>query len=636
MNTEPEQIREEQFYSVSYLRFLFFSSKGRVNRKRYLISGLLLAPLYIATQILSNYCGPAITTILYCFSGYMGLMVNIKRAHDRDRSGHFCWLLLVPVLSLWPGIELIFFKGTSDNNRFGIDMLPQKTASANTTKYDPPNDIKDVAGISSKVRPELKGSGCIGIYLSRKSATVVCVSLTEKGPDVTGCFEVSVESDEGSSMKTLAFRIAQGCAERKLIFSRVSVALDCSLFMQHNVHSEFNDIKQIASTIRFDTEEALATDVTDVAIAFRINSSGDSGSDLTVFTVNQEVLREILVAFGNNNIDPEFVEPDVNCLLRYIDKKSSFSNNEKPLFGLFSDHNGYFVISGGPGRAGESFMRTFVVSSSQDRGRLLRREVPVINALRSGGEGLNCLKVFDSFGSLNSEQLGQQLGMQVSDIDLKEFAGSGSQALADGIGGVEFSIAFGAALSDLEKSVSVNFRGDFMPFMGKKIQMLKNLKVVSMSAVAVLLILGAYYQIQLIQANKPRSQLRMRFSKEYSAVMMGEKFPVRRSPVKKLLSEYRRIKNIKSGQLSVTGEQSIGAKLTLIFEAFNKCASQTNLNVEKISITAKNVRIVGDTSNRRNTLKVFDAFRDKMEVLQYRYDTKGNRDGFTLTVSPKK
>ena len=145
-----------------------------------------------------------------------------------------------------------------------------------------------------------------------------------------------------------------------------------------------------------------------------------------------------------------------------------------------------------------------------------------------------------------------------------------------------------------------------------------------------------YYQIQLIQANKPRSQLRERFSKEYSAVMMGEKFPAKRSPVKKLSSEHRRIKNIKSGQLSVTGEQSIGSKLTLIFEAFNKCASQTNLNVEKISITAKNVRIVGDTSNRKNTLKVFDAFRDKMEVLQYRYDTKGNRDGFTLTVSPKK
>lgn len=77
------------------------------------------------------------------------------------------------------------------------------------------------------------------------------------------------------------------------------------------------------------------------------------------------------------------------------------------------------------------------------------------------------------------------------------------------------------------------------------------------------------------------------------------------------------------------------AKLTLVLESFNKCASQTKLNVDKISITAKSIRIEGNTSSRSNTLKLFKAIKDKLEILQYRYDLKGGRDNFTLTVVPK-
>ena len=50
------------------------------------------------------------------------------------------------------------------------------------------------------------------------------------------------------------------------------------MFMQHNVHSKFNDPKQIAATVRFDAEEALATDISDLAIAFKITSSNQAGS----------------------------------------------------------------------------------------------------------------------------------------------------------------------------------------------------------------------------------------------------------------------------------------------------------------------------------------------------------------------
>jgi len=94
----------------------------------------------------------------------------------------------------------------------------------------------------------------LGIYISKKTAMVVCPGPQKKDWSGLKCFSVSVEGQEQQDMQALAGLIAQGCAERNMKFSEITVALDCSLFMQHSVHSEFKDPKQIAATVRFDTE----------------------------------------------------------------------------------------------------------------------------------------------------------------------------------------------------------------------------------------------------------------------------------------------------------------------------------------------------------------------------------------------
>jgi hypothetical protein len=74
-----------------------------------------------------------------------------------------------------------------------------------------------------------------------------------------------------------------------------------------------------------------------------------------------------------------------------------------------------------------------------------------------------------------------------------------------------------------------------------------------------------------------------------------------------------------------------------VLEAFNKCAEQTNLNIDSISITTRTISIAGDTSSRENTLKLFDAIREsKLDILQQNLDAKGGRDNFSITVTPKK
>ena len=128
----------------------------------------------------------------------------------------------------------------------------------------------------------MESQNCLGIYISKDTATVVCLDSQGKNSNVLGCFSVSVEEQGQVNAQALASLIVQGCAERELKFSEVAVALDCAMFMQHNVRSEFSDPKQISATVRFDTEEALAMDITDVALAFEIASSDQAGSGLNV------------------------------------------------------------------------------------------------------------------------------------------------------------------------------------------------------------------------------------------------------------------------------------------------------------------------------------------------------------------
>jgi hypothetical protein len=494
----------------------------------------------------------------------------------------------------------------------------------------------------------------LGIYINKNTAAVVCLDSQGKSGNVLGCFSVSVEGQEhpnSPGTSGLANLIAQGCAERELKFSEVAVALDCAMFMQHSVHSEFDDPKQIAATVRFDTEEALATDITDVALAFEINSSDKAGSELTVFTAQRKKLSDILFSLQQHNLDPVTIEPDVNCLSRFIRQKVSSAKSREvgTLFAMLSRRSGYLIIppagaGGGPAGAGSqkaSTVRTFLVSPTQGRGQLLAREVLVSTAMTASLGPIKRVKVFDSADSVDYEQLGEKLGIEAERIDLLGAAGIKVQTPSDRAGptrSVDFAIAYGAALAHFEKGRGVNFRDDFNPFQGKKLRLQKTLKYLSISVTILLLAIGLYFQTRVFRVNGFRSDLRDRFSKAYSAAMPGQKLSNKtkiRDAVSKLGGLRRGIEREKKGL--ITDEESISSKLTLVLNAFNRCAVQTNLNIKSISITARDIGITGDTSNRRNTLAFFETVRKSgLEISKEAFGAKGARDTFTITVVPKK
>ncbi len=107
---------------------LLFSFSGRVNRQPYWLVGSAVG---LASGVISAVAGLILPDLLAGL-GYLGLTIasmwigvalSVKRAHDRGRSGLFVLLFLIPLLNLWPLIELYFLRGTSGQNEFGRDPL---------------------------------------------------------------------------------------------------------------------------------------------------------------------------------------------------------------------------------------------------------------------------------------------------------------------------------------------------------------------------------------------------------------------------------------------------------------------------------------------------------------------------------
>jgi hypothetical protein len=283
-------------------------------------------------------------------------------------------------------------------------------------------------------------------------------------------------------------------------------------------------------------------------------------------------------------------------------------------------------------------MRTFLVGPTRARAELLAREVSVTTALLESEEPINCLKAFDSTGSVNYQQLSEKIGFEASGVDFAEAVSTEPQALADCADPVDFVIAYGAALAHLEKPQSINFRSDFMPYQGKKQRMEKALKFASVSVTVLLLALGVYFQMPLLKTNEYRSRLRKKFAKEYKAVMPGRMLPDKFVAAQKRLDgELRRIKDHQSGRFGAAGEESMLSKLTLVLEAFNNCAAPTNLKINKISVTEKIIRIQGDTASFNKTLELRKSIeKSNLEILQDNITEQSGRSVFSITVVPKK
>ncbi len=109
----------------------FFELNSRIGRLRYLAysMGLLLLALVgfmlcAAVYKVSGALSIALVAVVYIGMLVLSVGFAVRRLHDLDKSGWWWLLMLIPLVNLGMIIYLLFFAGTSGENRFGEPPPP--------------------------------------------------------------------------------------------------------------------------------------------------------------------------------------------------------------------------------------------------------------------------------------------------------------------------------------------------------------------------------------------------------------------------------------------------------------------------------------------------------------------------------
>lgn len=114
---------------------LFFTSKGRLNRKSYIYRSIFLSLVLSVIQVVLTFAANTIGAlellfaVLLLVSGIFGFVAGImmlaRRLHDLDKSGWWMLLFCVPLVNILFYIYILFFKGIEGPNQYGEDPLQQ-------------------------------------------------------------------------------------------------------------------------------------------------------------------------------------------------------------------------------------------------------------------------------------------------------------------------------------------------------------------------------------------------------------------------------------------------------------------------------------------------------------------------------
>lgn len=112
---------------------LFFTSKGRLNRKSYIYRNFFLSFVLNIIRIILAVLAAYIDALELLFTGLLyvlgifgfvaGIMMLARRLHDLDKSDWWMLLFCVPLVNIL--FYILFFKGTEGPNQYGEDPLQQ-------------------------------------------------------------------------------------------------------------------------------------------------------------------------------------------------------------------------------------------------------------------------------------------------------------------------------------------------------------------------------------------------------------------------------------------------------------------------------------------------------------------------------
>jgi len=131
--TQPPVASGSQDFSW---KWFLLSSKGRITRSDYWLRFFLpyiitIFVLVFVDMMLGTYDEGSgyglLSTIFLIVFIYPSIVIQIKRWHDRDKSGYWVLINFIPLIGgIWALIENGFLRGTVGPNRFGPSRFPEE------------------------------------------------------------------------------------------------------------------------------------------------------------------------------------------------------------------------------------------------------------------------------------------------------------------------------------------------------------------------------------------------------------------------------------------------------------------------------------------------------------------------------
>ena len=113
-------------------KYLFTSFEGRINRAKFWAGVGFLIAIGLLAMFIDMLLGTTmgrdgygiVSLVVSLASVYFALALYAKRWHDRDKSGWWSLILLVPLIGfVWWIVECGILEGTRGPNRYGADPL---------------------------------------------------------------------------------------------------------------------------------------------------------------------------------------------------------------------------------------------------------------------------------------------------------------------------------------------------------------------------------------------------------------------------------------------------------------------------------------------------------------------------------
>jgi hypothetical protein len=467
----------------------------------------------------------------------------------------------------------------------------------------------------------------LGIYPTTDGVYAAVVSDRGLAAGVRCFFVPLTGAESGQPALTAAVRqILQQAGPRE----ESAVAIRGSLISQYEVHSEFSDHKQIENTIRFDAEEAAATDASTMAVTFEITASNPAGSEVSVFTTGRQTLTDILLDLQAGGLDPTVMEPDAVCLARAIEKIDTADKTGK-MFLLVLGHTCFLLTFLNSSFAPK--VRIFLLPEDTDKTAALARQITLTAAGMPAGT-VKTLVLVNGAKSVDLAEMKSKTGLQVELPNLCQQLTLENPQDVPSEQAEGFLFACGSAMAIASRGRQADFRRDFMPYQGRRRILQKSMRILSISLTILFVMFGLYFQTRAMRMKGYVSELHDKLIKDYTGAMRGTNPPKSESIGSRLRRE---LKNVKDMQQYGLVEGSVVARLTYVLEAINTAPATVSLTVKSITISERTISVIGSTNNRKSTRELFDAIKkhNKLTVSEERFTPGKDGDEFVVSLKIK-